>query len=218
MIANNIKYLRHLTKISQKTLAEHLGVPNTVVSNWENEEYKPSTENIIKIADYFKVSVHDLVNIEMNNKYRLPIHNIDKIILKEQEVKLPKEIPLIPTEAMAGYLKGEIQILEYECEKFVIPTFKDADFLIPVKGGSMFPKYNPGDIVACRKLSIDTFFQWNKVYVLDTEQGALIKRVKKGSTPDTVKIVSENKEYEPFELTRDKIYAIAEVIGIIRLE
>ena len=40
----------------------------------------------------------------------------------------------------------------------------------------MQPKYNSGDLVACRVVPLGTFFQWNKVYVLDTEQGALIKR------------------------------------------
>ena len=91
-------------------------------------------------------------------------------------------IPLIPISAMAGAFTGEQTVLEYECERFVVPTFKGAEFLISVKGSSMYPKYNSGDIVACKRLPMgDIFFQWNKVYVLDTDQGPLIKRVKPGS-------------------------------------
>jgi len=127
-------------------------------------------------------------------------------------------IPLIPISAMAGAFTGEMQILEHECERFVIPTFKGADFLISVKGSSMNPKYNSGDIIACKRLPIDTFFQWHKVYVLDTDQGALVKRVKKGKTPDELIIESDNPNYEPFELHRSKIYHIALVIGVVRLE
>jgi repressor LexA len=127
-------------------------------------------------------------------------------------------IPLIPISAMAGAFTGEMQVLEHECERFVIPTFKGADFLISVKGSSMNPKYNSGDIIACKRLPIDTFFQWHKVYVLDTDQGALVKRVKKGKTPDELIIVSDNPNYEPFELHRSKIYHIALVIGVVRLE
>jgi phage repressor protein C with HTH and peptisase S24 domain len=127
-------------------------------------------------------------------------------------------IPLIPISAMAGMFSGEIQVFEYECERFVIPTFKGADFLIAVKGSSMYPKYNSGDLVACKKMPIDTFFQWNKVYVLDTEQGALIKRVKEGKKPKTLSIHSDNPSYPPFELDRNKIYNIALVVGVIRLE
>ena len=62
------------------------------------------------------------------------------------------------------------------------------------------------------------FFQWNKPYVLDTAQGAIIKRIKPGSDKKHVLIVSDNKEYDPFELLYEDIYAVALVIGIIRLE
>jgi len=127
-------------------------------------------------------------------------------------------IPLIPVSAMAGFGSGDMQVLEHECTYFVIPIFKEAEFLISVKGSSMQPKYNSGDIVACKKLPLDTFFQWNKVYVLDTEQGALVKRIKKGETPDTLTIISDNQNYEPFELHKSKIYSVAIVLGVIRQE
>lgn len=128
-------------------------------------------------------------------------------------------IPLIPVSAMAGVFAGEQTVLEYECERFVIPTFKGAEFLISVKGSSMYPKYNSGDIVACKRLPMsDIFFQWNKVYVLDTDQGPLIKRVKPGSDKEHVLIVSDNERYEPFELPLDRIHHVALVIGVIRLE
>ena len=128
-------------------------------------------------------------------------------------------IPLIPISAMAGAFTGEQSVLEYECERFVVPTFKGAEFLISVKGSSMYPKYNSGDIVACKRLPMDDiFFQWNKVYVLDTDQGPLIKRVKPGSDKEHVLIVSDNEHYEPFELPLNRIYHVALVIGVIRLE
>lgn len=128
-------------------------------------------------------------------------------------------IPLIPIDAMAGFAAGETQVLEYECERYVVPVFREAEFLIEVRGSSMYPKYSSGDIVACKKLSLQNiFFQWNKVYVLDTDQGALIKRVRKGKDEEHILLVSENENYEPFELRLNQIYAIAIVIGVIRLE
>ena len=132
----------------------------------------------------------------------------------------PKEgIPLIPFSAMAGALTGEQSALEYECERYVVPAFHNADFLMPVKGNSMTPTYISGDIVACQRVPMtDIFFQWNKPYVLDTSQGAIIKRIKPGSDKDHVLIVSDNKEYDPFELPYKDIYAVALVIGLIRLE
>ena len=120
---------------------------------------------------------------------------------------------------MAGALTGELSVLEYECERYVVPAFSGADFLMPVKGNSMTPTYISGDIVACQRVPMsDIFFQWNKPYVLDTKQGPLIKRIKPGSDKKHVLIVSDNNEYDPFELACEDIYGVALVIGLIRLE
>lgn len=130
-------------------------------------------------------------------------------------------VPLIPIDAMAGYGQGDTTVLDYETSRYMVPEFEElhVDFMISVKGSSMYPKYNSGDIVACKKLVLnDIFFQWNKVYVLDTTQGALIKRIKKGSDKDHILLVSDNLSYDPFEIHLNKIRAISLVIGVIRLE
>lgn len=128
-------------------------------------------------------------------------------------------IPLIPFDAMAGVASGELSVMELDCERYVIPMFQGADYLIPVKGSSMVPKYNSGDVVACKRIPMqDLFFQWNKVYVLDTNQGALIKRVAKSDKENYIRIISENPSYEPFDLKLMNIHAVSIVIGVVRLE
>lgn len=128
-------------------------------------------------------------------------------------------IPLIPFSAMAGALNGEMTALEYECERYVVPAFNGADFLMPVKGDSMQPTYQSGDIVACKRIPLtDLFFQWNKPYILDTNQGPIIKRINPGSDQEHIQIVSDNPKYKPFELRYTDIHSVAQVIGIIRLE
>ena len=154
-------------------------------------------------------------SIEQENIKR----NEEKLPVAQQTHNFGEGIPLIPFEAMAGALTCEQTVLEYECERYVVPVFKGADFLIPVKGSSMYPKYSSGDIVACQRVVMsDLFFQWNKVYVIDTNQGALIKRIKPGSDKNHVLIVSDNEKYDPFELPISAIHAVALVIGVIRLE
>ncbi len=129
------------------------------------------------------------------------------------------DIPLIPLSAMAGALTGETSVLEYECERYIIPAFKGADFLMPIKGDSMTPTYRSGDIVACQRVPMsDLFFQWNRPYIINTNQGPLIKRIKPGSDSQHVLIVSDNKEYDSFELAYEDIYNVALIIGTIRLE
>lgn len=128
-------------------------------------------------------------------------------------------IPLIPVDAIAGVLSGNsIAVMDYECDRYDIPMFRGAEFLIQVSGDSMQPKYYSGDIVACKRLPLDTFFQWNKVYVVDSEQGVIIKRVRPGRDDRHVVLVSENTAYAPFELPLEKVYSIALVIGVVRAE
>lgn len=128
-------------------------------------------------------------------------------------------IPLIPLEAVAGVLSGNsTAVMEYECDRYNIPVFSGAEFLIQVRGDSMQPKYYSGDIVACKRLPLDTFFQWNKVYVVDSEQGVIIKRIRPGRDDKHVLMVSENTAYAPFELPLEKVYSIALVMGVVRAE
>ena len=149
-------------------------------------------------------------------------------MIKGNDAALPKAIhttnstdgiPLIPFSAMAGALTDERTALEYECERYVVPAFKGADFLMPIKGTSMQPTYNSGDIVACQRVPMTSiFFQWNKPYVLDTAQGPLVKRVKPGSDQNHITLVSDNPDYDPFQLPLEQVNAVALVIGLIRLE
>jgi len=154
-------------------------------------------------------------NDKGNNNFS---NNQTKNIAKKTN-NINEGIPLIPLKAIAGFGEGEMQVMEYECQRYVIPMFEGADFLITVKGSSMQPKYNNGDAVACKRIPMnDIFFQWNKVYVLDTIQGPLVKRVKRGSDSEHILIVSDNPSYEPFELHLNKIYGVAIVLGVLRLE
>lgn len=133
-----------------------------------------------------------------------------------------KMIPLIPLDAMAGFGTGDVSVMDYETEQYYVPEFErlQVDYMIRVKGSSMQPKYNSGDVVACKKIPLDgLFFQWNKVYVLDTVQGALIKRIHQGEDKEHIKIVSDNKDYPPFELNvKENVRAVALVVGVVRLE
>jgi phage repressor protein C with HTH and peptisase S24 domain len=174
-------------------------------------------------GDMLKPNVQDLKHNESVTKsvtFPDKTKNIKNVTLSLNEPSSHYGIPLIPIEAMGGFGTGGVQVMDYDTQKYIVPEFTElnVDFMIRVKGSSMYPKYNSGDLVACKKLVLsDIFFQWNKVYVLDTDQGALIKRIKKGSDNHLL-IVSDNPSYEPYELHLSKIHAIAIVLGVIRLE
>lgn len=225
---------------NKRAFALGVGISPTVVENVVGaRKGKPSFDVLEKVCANANISAEwlllgegemlmDMFNIREPKRFSSdPKYYEDlqksKEIEKEPTAMLtndPKEgIPLIPIEAMAGALTSEMTVLEYECERYVVPVFKGADFLIPVKGSSMYPKYSSGDIVACQRVPMsDLFFQWNKVYVIDTNQGALIKRIRPGSDKDHVLLVSDNEKYDPFELPFSAINAVALVLGVIRLE
>ena len=56
-IGANIKNLREERKLTQNQVADALGVTFQAISSWERDEYKPDTEKLIKLAEFFDVSV-----------------------------------------------------------------------------------------------------------------------------------------------------------------
>lgn len=127
-------------------------------------------------------------------------------------------IPLIPLEAFAG--KSPVQYNDIPVENhYLVSEFSGADFLIRIKGDSMTPKLNGGDIVACKKIHERLFLQWHRVYVVCTNsQGIMIKRIEKSDNEGCIRLVSDNPAYQPFDIPEEDISDIALVVGAITLE
>lgn len=127
-------------------------------------------------------------------------------------------IPLIPMDAFAGYPPQQYSDLPVE-DYYHVAEFSKADFLIRVKGDSMTPKLNGGDIVACKKIYERLFFQWHRIYVVYTKsQGVMIKRVEHSDRDGCIRLVSDNPSYQPFDIPESDISDIALVMGAITLE
>ena len=203
---------------NKSAFAASVGVSPSVVDNIVGKRQgKPSFDVIEKVSALAEVNVIWLITGE-GDAFKKK-HSKENIKADLTPAATGEGIPLIPVDAMAGFFAGERTVMLHDCEHFVVPSFHNADFLITVRGDSMIPRYNSGDLVACKMLGLsDLFFQWGKVYVIDTDQGALIKKVEQGSSADTIKLVSENLAYSPFELPRACVYHIAIVLGLIRSE
>ena len=63
-IGENIKNARKSAGVSQKELAEHLGVYQKDVSRWENGERTPSLEVFARICKTLNVSADELLEIK----------------------------------------------------------------------------------------------------------------------------------------------------------
>lgn len=212
LILNSLK--SHLGFTKDVNFAAFLGIPPSTLSSWKERN----------TFDYELVYAK-CVGVDANWLLTGQGSMLKGADSGTNSVKAGKSVkgslPLIPIDAMAGVGKGDFSVIESDVERYFIPDFnKKADFLIRISGTSMSPKYFHGDVVACKSIPTETFIQWGKVYVLDTVQGALCKRLMPGSKKGSVKCISDNQEaYPPFELDfRHDIRSLAIVVGMIRME
>lgn len=60
--ASNLKFLRLQRNITQEELGKRLGKDYSTIGKWENGTRSPIMEDVIKIAEYFNVSLTDLIS------------------------------------------------------------------------------------------------------------------------------------------------------------
>ena len=65
-IGTNIKRLRQNKGVTQEALGEVLGVSSQAVSKWENESALPDILTLPKLADYFGISIDELMGYKLN--------------------------------------------------------------------------------------------------------------------------------------------------------
>lgn len=68
--------MRKLNKMSQKDLADMLGVTNKAISKWENGDAMPSLRQIVALSEIFNVSLDDLLKDQTES-----VKEIKKIVL-----------------------------------------------------------------------------------------------------------------------------------------
>lgn len=134
--------------------------------------------------------------------------------------KEPMPIPKLPIEAYAGLGAGEFVLQRHDIEEYyLIPEFSNADFLIEVTGSSMQPKYNGGDVLACKHIQSYQWFQWGVPHIIHIkDRGVVVKRPYQTEDSNSIELRSDNERYPPFRITKEEIINISIVIGVIRIE
>lgn len=92
----NLKKLRNEFKISQQQLANSIGVSQQSINKYENQDVEPDIAVIIKIADYFSVSVDYLVGRKMSPDFVVSsLTKDEKQILSKYKTLNKKEKDII---------------------------------------------------------------------------------------------------------------------------
>ena len=87
-----------------------------------------------------------------------------------------------------------------------------------VVGDSMEPEFPNGSRILIKKVNEELFIEWGKVYVLDTDNGALIKQIRKTDRPGFVECVSLNPKYDSFEINTQYIHGWYRVLMVLALK
>ncbi len=94
-----------------------------------------------------------------------------------------------------------------------IPEFHDCTDAVNLYGDSMLPLYKSGQIIILKEW-MESFIDYGNVYLVITKKGnRMVKYLRKGSDARHVLCVSENKEFDPFEIEKDDILRLYLVKG-----
>lgn len=197
-IKESFEYLRYRGIVkTQKDFAELIGYAPNNLSRALNGNEAYQTDSLMS-------------KIEATLKY---YDNTPTQAEIEQEMVL-----VIPTGARAGTLaEFADSVSAYDCERMVTPI-KGADYAMQVTGDSMSPEYPSGSVVLIKRINEKAFIEWGKTYVLDTENGAVIKNVRKTDNPDVVECVSLNPAYQPFAMETRYINGWYRVLMVLSLK
>ena len=96
----------------------------------------------------------------------------------------------------------------------LVPGFEKASVWCNVTGHSMEPKINHGDIIALRECSINDI-QYGEIYAVVLDTIRTIKILRRGSSPDVLRYVPINQDFDEQEFPISRIIRVFEVLGSI---
>ena len=136
----------------------------------------------------------------------------------QEDGSAPDRVPLIPYEARGGLIGDFVDgVHGYDCE-MVISPIKGVDFAMTVTGDSMMPEYNPGDRILIKRIDPNLFIEWGRVYVLDTPNGAVLKKLEKAEDPGFVQCLSINPGVSPFQIDMKTVRGWYRVLMVMSMK
>ena len=84
MFEDRLKRLREARHLSQREVAEDLGIPQTTYSGYENNKREPDSTILINIGAYFGVSLDYLLDYHCDNNEKVPPIIDERDLLREK--------------------------------------------------------------------------------------------------------------------------------------
>lgn len=192
--------------MTQLDLANVLGIKRPVIGAYEEERAEPKLSLLMDMSKLFDVEVDDLIGRDLS-KLAKAIPTFDK-----------SKIPVVPVLAAAGYTIGFSDIGYVETLPTVDLTTTDlvltSDMRVfQISGDSMLP-IPDGSYIICTKVENLRLLKEGKRHIIVTERdGIVFKRVYR--VDDSLKLVSDNAVYSPYEVHLSEIAEIWRSVGFI---
>jgi transcriptional regulator with XRE-family HTH domain len=216
-VNKNLKFLRAQLGLTQKQLAEKLGLKQAAVGAYEEERSTPPVNSLVEISRIFNVSLDNLINKDLSQlpqkewKSKFPARGKEVLAITVDSHN-KENVELVSQKAYAGYMAG------YQDPEFVKDLPKISLPMLPknktyrafeIKGESMLP-IQPGSVIFGEYLEDASAIKNGKLYILITKQdGIVFKRIFNFSDQQgKLLLVSDNRTYEPYAINTDDIMEV----------
>lgn len=194
MFSETLRNLRRNLRITQMDLAAKLNVSNGTIAMWETNKRFPDSDTLMKIADFFGVSIDYLLGKESNKSK----HGV--------------KIPVLGSIPAGIALEAIEDILDYE-EISEEQARTGEFFALKVKGESMEPTIHDGDIIIFRKQ--EDADSGKICVVMINGNDATLKEIKKEPNGLWVLPHNPNSDFKPtFYSTEDVEKIPVRILGV----
>ena len=213
-----LKARRKELKLTQKEIAEQLGISFQAYSAWERGIKEPSKEKVFQLENILKVPKGYFTQIEIVRLYNsLSKQGKEKVVLYARNLAQEEQTQKVVTipERLYEYrvyerMSAGIGASVYDDRNFDTVYFNEElahDFASWVSGDSMEPKYQNGSVALIRETGFDYD---GAVYAVVCNNQTYIKRVYREE--DGLRLVSINPKYKDIFISYEED---PRIVGII---
>lgn len=213
-----LKARRKELKLTQKEIAEELGISFQAYSAWERGIKEPSKEKVAQLENILKVAKGYFTQIEIVRLYNsLSNQGKDKVVLYARNLAQEEQAQKVADMSKRLYeyrvyerMSAGIGASVYGDQNFDTVYFNEElahDFASWVSGDSMEPKYQNGSVALIRETGFDYD---GAVYAVVCNNQTYIKRVYREE--DGLRLVSINPKYKDIFISYEED---PRIVGII---
>ena len=213
-----LKARRKELKLTQREIAEKLGISFQAYSAWERGIKEPSKEKVAQLENILKVSKGYFTQIEIVRLYHsLSKQGQEKVVLYARNLSQEEQVQKVTAmpERLYEYrvyerMSAGIGASVYDDQNFDTVYFNEElahDFASWVSGDSMEPKYQNGSVALIRETGFDYD---GAVYAVVCNNQTYIKRVYREE--NGLRLVSINPKYKDIFISYEED---PRIVGII---